>query len=61
MGNFSHHTTPFNTFDNRYVPYRVSFQAVHPKNNVNANYSHGYSECLSNNKLESDFQFSKYN
>ena len=34
---------PYDTFDNRYLPYRVTFQTVHTKNHVGAKYSHGCS------------------
>ena len=33
--------TTFDTFDNRYVPYRVTFQTVHPKSHMGEMYSHG--------------------
>ena len=38
--------TPFDTFGNRYVPYRITFQPVHPKSHVVAKYSHGCSVLL---------------
>ena len=43
MANFSHRTTPFNTLDSRYVPYRVTFQTVHPKSHMGGKYSHSCS------------------
>ena len=49
---FRHLSTPFDTFRHlstplttviTYVPYRVTFQTVHPKRHMDAKYSHG---CL---------------
>ena len=34
-------TTPYDSFVNRYVPYGVTFQTVHPKSHVGVKYSHG--------------------
>ena len=42
MDNFSHRLL-YETFDNRYVSYRVTFQTVHLKSHAGAKYSHGCS------------------
>ena len=38
-----HCLASYDTFDNSYVPYRDTFQTVHPKNHTGAMYNHGCS------------------
>ena len=51
VANFSHRMTPYDTFVNRYVPYRITFQTVHPKSHLGAKYSHGCSVWTRHNLI----------